>query len=229
MRMNPVMQEPDTATQSAPAPRRGAGEDPVKRRQILEGARKVISAKGFDAASMNDITRAAGVSKGTIYVYFENKEQLFEALIAEEREQQARPLFEDMDAEPDIARALAAFGRKLVKLVTSPQVLRAQRVVIGVTERMPDMGRTFYEAGPLRGARFLQAYLDRRVAAGDMDIPDTLHAAMQFLELAQAGLVRPRLYAYTGAPPDEAEVSRAVDGAVRLFMAGYGPKSVRPA
>ena len=41
---------------------------------------------GFDAASMNDITREAGVSKGTIYVYFENKEDLFSAMIEQERD-----------------------------------------------------------------------------------------------------------------------------------------------
>ena len=44
--------------------RHAAGEDPAKRAQILEGARQVFMNVGFDAASMNDITRAAGVSKG---------------------------------------------------------------------------------------------------------------------------------------------------------------------
>src|SRR5690349_16872873 len=56
--------------------RPAAGQDPAKREQILEGARRVFIEMGFDAASMNDITRAAGVSKGTIYVYFANKEEL---------------------------------------------------------------------------------------------------------------------------------------------------------
>ena len=46
-----------------------AGQDPAKRKQILDGARRVFSQMGFDAASMNDITREAGVSKGTIYVW----------------------------------------------------------------------------------------------------------------------------------------------------------------
>ena len=55
-------------------------DDSAKRRQILEGARAVFLAQGFDAASMGEIARAAGVSKGTLYVYFENKEQLFQAI-----------------------------------------------------------------------------------------------------------------------------------------------------
>jgi AcrR family transcriptional regulator len=53
--------------------RPAAGQDPAKRSQIIDGARRVFIEKGFEAASMNDITREAGVSKGTIYVYFANK------------------------------------------------------------------------------------------------------------------------------------------------------------
>jgi AcrR family transcriptional regulator len=62
-----------------------AGEDPAKRKQILDGARRVFMKLGFDAASMNDVTREAGVSKGTLYVYFANKEELFTAMIESER------------------------------------------------------------------------------------------------------------------------------------------------
>ena len=48
-----------------------APDGSAKRRQIMEGARTVFLASGFDGASMNDVARAAGVSKGTLYVYFE--------------------------------------------------------------------------------------------------------------------------------------------------------------
>ena len=64
----------DQAILQSPPAAAGAGdEDSAKRRQIVEGARNVFLAQGFDAASMNDIARAAGVSKGTLYVYFNNK------------------------------------------------------------------------------------------------------------------------------------------------------------
>ena len=63
-------------------PEAGHPEDEsAKRRQIIDGARAMFLAKGFDAASMNDIARAAGVSKGTLYVYFKHKEELFEAIV----------------------------------------------------------------------------------------------------------------------------------------------------
>ena len=67
--------------------------DNAKRRQIMEGAREVFLAQGFDAASMGEIARKAGVSKGTLYVYFDSKEQLFEVIVHEACEAQAKACF----------------------------------------------------------------------------------------------------------------------------------------
>src|SRR5690606_39140051 len=69
-----------------------AGADPAKREQIIQGAKRVFMKLGFDGASMNDITREAGVSKGTIYVYFENKEDLFVAMVDRERDRIANDM-----------------------------------------------------------------------------------------------------------------------------------------
>ena len=56
-------------------------------------------AQGFDAASMGAIAREAGVSKGTLYVYFKSKEELFEAIVEEQCRQQAEQIFAlDRDA-----------------------------------------------------------------------------------------------------------------------------------
>src|SRR5271165_7656537 len=83
-------------------------DDGAKRRQIIEGARAMFLSQGFDAASMNDIARAAGVSKGTLYVYFKHKEQLFEAIVQEECNAQAEGIFDldpnDHDVEAVLTR-----------------------------------------------------------------------------------------------------------------------------
>ena len=93
--------------------RPAAGQDPAKRRQIIDGARRVFIEMGFDAASMNDITRAAGVSKGTIYVYFANKEELFEALIEEERRTIFDNLYEALERGGDVRDTLISYGMAL--------------------------------------------------------------------------------------------------------------------
>ena len=80
-------------TQPSNVGRWAAGEDPAKRQQILEGAKRVFLKMGFDAASMGAIAKEAGVSKGTLYVYFKSKEELFEAIVEEQRLQEAEQIF----------------------------------------------------------------------------------------------------------------------------------------
>ncbi|MBN9072699.1 MAG: TetR/AcrR family transcriptional regulator, partial [Rhizobiales bacterium] len=104
--------------------RPAAGSDPAKRRQILDGARRIFIEMGFDAASMNDITRAAGVSKGTIYVYFASKEELFEALVDEEREVIFAGLYRALDTTEDLRESLVRFCLGLSQKITSGYVIR---------------------------------------------------------------------------------------------------------
>jgi len=207
--------------------RRVAGADPDKRHQILEGAHMVFTARGFDAASMNDIAAAASVSKGTLYVYFEDKEHLFVALIEREREKQKQGMYEALGDDPDLAHALADFGTSLVKLITSEFALSAHRIVIGVAERMPDLGREFYERGPMQGAQRLAAFLMRRAELGELAMADPALAAAQFVDLCQSTLMRPRLFNAVRKPPEEAEIARVVAAAVAMFLAQYGARARR--
>ena len=202
--------------------RRVAGADPDKRHQILEGAHAVFTARGFDAASMNDIAAAANVSKGTLYVYFEDKEHLFVALIEREREKQKQGIYEALADDPDLAHALASFGERLVRLITGGFALSAQRIVLGVAERMPELGREFFERGPMQGTRRLAAFLQRRVEVGELAIADAGLAAAQFIDLCQSTLTRPRLFNAVPVPPDDEEIARVVGSAVTMFLAQYG-------
>jgi AcrR family transcriptional regulator len=100
----------------APADR----EDRTKRRQILNGAREVFLAMGFDAASMGEIARRAGVSKGTLYVYFASKEQLFEVITHEQRLAQVEGLFAFDSDDHDVEAALTRLGRGYIKFLSRP-------------------------------------------------------------------------------------------------------------
>src|SRR5262245_43019487 len=90
------------------------GVDPAKRRQIIDGASRMFLAQGFDAASMGAIAREAGVSKGTLYVYFKSKEELFEAIVEEQRRQQAEEIF-TFDGKAAIEIELRRVGVGLVR------------------------------------------------------------------------------------------------------------------
>lgn len=211
-----------------PAGRRGrppAGHDPAKRRQIIEGARRVFMEMGFDAASMNDVTRAAGVSKGTIYVYFPGKEELFEALIEEERRAIFGDLYEALDRGDDLRDTLVRYGIALAVKITSDKVTHAQRTVIGICERIPELGARFYERGPKVGHGKLVEFLKRAIARGDLDIPDVELAAYQFTDLSLAGYYRQRLFGYRTAAPSLDEIRATVISGVDLFLKAYGTGS----
>jgi AcrR family transcriptional regulator len=204
--------------------RRAAGEDPAKRGQIIDGAKRVFMSMGFDAASMNDITREAGVSKGTIYVYFENKEDLFAAMIERERNRVVQTIKHALDDHDAIEEALFDFGVTLTTHMTADATIRAMRMVVGVSDRMPQLAKRFFAATPESGFTVLQAYLDRQVAAGALDIEDTDLAARQFIELCLAGMLKRRLFSEMTEIPERSYIEKAASSAVRLFQAGYGPK-----
>jgi len=216
------------AAGSAPS-RRVAGQDPAKRQQILDGARSVFLRVGFDGASMNDITREAGVSKGTIYVYFENKEDLFGALIERERRTKLAMLTETLNERGTVRETLMRYGMALATLLTSKQLTRVQRMVIGITERMPELGKLFFDTGPDSGKGHLVAYFDRQTEAGTLDIPDGELAAQQFFALCSGGLTRKCIFGALDAPPDEELIARAVDSGVDMFLAYYGTDALNEA
>ena len=126
-------------------------QDSAKRRQIMEGARAVFFASGFDGASMNDVARSAGVSKGTLYAYFESKEDLFKEIIKEQKALTAERLC-GFTRGGDVREMLADFGRRLLLKLTDPAHISLGRVVIGATEKFPAVGRALWEAGPQYGA-----------------------------------------------------------------------------
>jgi len=197
-----------------------ADEDSAKRRQIVEGARAVFLAQGFDAASMNDIARAAGVSKGTLYVYFKHKEQLFEAIIEQECEAQAEGIFDLDPDDHDVAAVLTRLGNTYARFLCRPEKASAIRTVIAIADRMPDLGRKFYERGPARGIVRLADYIAAQVRAGLLVVEDFEIAAAQFMEACQATLYKSMIFNFAGVPRPE-QIERVVRIAVATFLAAY--------
>ncbi|RDI60233.1 TetR/AcrR family transcriptional regulator [Microvirga subterranea] len=196
----------------------------LKRRQILEGARQVFLAQGFDGASMGEIAKVAGVSKGTLYVYFDSKEKLFEALTTEEKRGLAEVLFKLDADEPDVRAVLTKLGRTYLRYFGRPEHISSIRMVIGAAEKFPRLGQAFFEAGPCQGIARLKAYFDSQVRAGRLSIDDTEVAAQHFLDLCASGITR-RLLFSVGEMPTEPEIERNVEDALRVFFAAYGPKA----
>jgi AcrR family transcriptional regulator len=197
-----------------------AAEDSAKRRQIVQGARSIFLARGFDAASMSDIAREAGVSKGTLYVYFDNKEQLFEAIVHQECLVHAEGVFDLDPKDHDIDAALTRLGNGYIQFLCDPDKASALRTVIAIADRMPEIGKIFYETGPAVGITKLADYLRAQTDAGLLMVDDCEVAAAQFLDACKATLFMPVMFNFREAPALE-RISHVVGIAVRSFLAAY--------
>ncbi|MDA9505428.1 TetR family transcriptional regulator [Bradyrhizobium sp. CCBAU 11386] len=197
-------------------------EDSSKRRQILDGARKVFMDLGFDGASMGEIARAAQVSKGTLYVYFADKCALFEAILEQEALQYGQVVF-NFDPARDAETTLKEFGRAYIHLLCRPGGGSAIRTVMAIAERMPDVGRRYYARVLDKTINRLSDYLKTHAASGDLTIDDCDLAASQFMELCKASLFLPFVFQAAPAPSEE-RMTEVVDSATRMFLAAYRAK-----
>jgi AcrR family transcriptional regulator len=194
-------------------------EDSAKRRQILDGVRAVFMNLGFDGASMGEIARAAGVSKGTLYVYFADKSRLFEAIVEQEVLEQGKAAF-NFDLTRDVETTLKDFGTAYVQLLCRPGGGSSTRTVMAIAERMPEVGQRFYNNVIALTINRFATYLDARVTAGEIAIDDCQLAASQFMMCCQASLFMP--FIFQAAPaPSPAEIARVVDSAMNMFLAAY--------
>jgi AcrR family transcriptional regulator len=198
-------------------------EDNSKRRQILDGARKVFMDLGFDGASMNEIARAAGVSKGTLYVYFADKSRLFEAIVEDEALEKSKIAY-NLDPRRDAETTLREFGQAYIGTMCRPGGGSSIRTVMAIAERMPEVGRRFYNNVIALTIARLAAYLEVHTRSGDLEIEDFQLAASQFMQMCQASLFMPFIFQAAPAPSPE-RIAQVVKSATRIFLAGYQAKS----
>jgi AcrR family transcriptional regulator len=198
----------------------GDASHTAKRRQIMDGARLVFLEQGFDAASMGEIARKAGVSKGTLYVYFKSKEDLFEAIFEEESAAQVERIFSLDPDDHNVEDVLITLGRGYAKYLCQPDRLSPLRTVLSIATRMPELGERFYIAGPLTGIRRVRTYLEAQITAGILEIEDPEVAAAQLLDTFQSTLFKPMMFSNAGPPADE-RIDHVVRIAVRTFLAAY--------
>lgn len=189
--------------------------------QVLAGARDVFLAHGFEGASVDDIARAAGVSKATLYSYFPDKRLLFLEVAATECCRQSDQAQHDIDMSGPPQQVLEQVGRHFLTFILSDFGQSIFRICVAEADRFPDLGRQFYNSGPAVMHKALVEYLQAAMGRGELQIDDFDLAADQFGELCKADLW-PRLIFNVTPRFSPAEIDRVLHGAVATFMARYG-------
>ncbi len=195
-----------------------------RREAILDVAAEVFMEVGYSAASMSVIAARVGGSKGTLYNYFKSKEEIFLAHVDRHCAWIQDAMDEMISQGTDVRLVLRGLGHTLLTVVTTGFGLRNFTLIASEAGRAPEIGRAFYEAGPVRGARRLTDYIQGAVNAGLLRPCDPEIAAHQFVGLCQHRLFKARLCNF-GPEPTDAEIDAEVAAAVKTFMAAFGPVS----
>ena len=194
-----------------------------QREAIINAARQAFFEGGYTGTSMSSIAWRLGGSKGTLYNYFRNKEDLFVALLLDFCARWANHMRgATMQASP--AESLMAFAEPYLTQLFSEEGVRLFGVLVAESHRNPRLGRMFYEIGPLRGLERLIAYLEACNAQGVISAPSGALAASQFLALCRGSTYLELLLNLT-SPPSSTEIHTQAAQAVGTFMRLYGAGS----
>ena len=139
--------------------------------EILSAAIEVFGEVGFARAKLDDVARKAGVSKGTLYLYFDSKEELFRRLVQE----RIVPCFEKAEeylreSQGTAREMLEWFIRRSWEAVRQPEMVSIARLVHAELANFPDLSRFYFEAVILRNRSLLNQILERGRSTGEFRV-----------------------------------------------------------
>lgn len=146
--------------------------------ELLDAALAEFFEKGFAAARLEDIAARAGVSKGTIYLYFGSKDEMFEALvraIPQANVETARAIASDASVPaPELMRRLLQFMGVLIR---DERMQKFPRLIISDGGRFPKLAETYKREVVARGVGIMSAVIERGIAEGTFRKVDVRKAA----------------------------------------------------
>jgi AcrR family transcriptional regulator len=194
----------------------------TKREQVVAAARKLFLDAGYGATSMDAIAAEACVSKRTVYSHFQNKENLFAAIMGD----MCNILSDSNPNEPSSSdnpeKVLKQVGLYIMQSVFKPEALDVFRVVLAESSAFPELGKAFWKAGPNVMKNYLAEYLRELDHQGVLKVKNPDLSAFQFM-----GMVKwpyhMRLLFGAGNSPTEGDIEESLDLAVLTFVNGLKP------
>lgn len=202
-------------------PKRGRKYD-----QVLEGARDVFLSDGFSGANVDDIARAAGVSKATLYSYFADKRMMFNEVVRTECDRMNERLASEIDDSMKVRDVLLHAASGLLRFLLSPPTMQLFRICVAESESFPELGHAFYQSGPVEGKDRLCEFLTCATQQGLLAIDDVQMASDQFSELCKARLFLRATFGVQSVFSEE-EIDWVAREAVTTFWARYGVLDAR--
>jgi AcrR family transcriptional regulator len=188
--------------------------------QIRAGAQRLFLERGLAGTGTDAIASEAGVSKQTLYVYYQSKEELFvdvmRHLIHESPQNRLQVDEESLQTLEDVRQTLNVMARGLIANLMQPDYLGLIRVVIAETPRLPQLGSLFRSAVPERVMENVSAILESAREGGVIGPVDTEATSRMFAGALLTFAILDGLLVGDG-PPRPPEPER-IEGVVDVFM-----------
>jgi TetR/AcrR family transcriptional regulator, mexJK operon transcriptional repressor len=197
----------------------GRPKDLAKGAAILEAAKRMFTVHGYERTSMDQIASEAGVSKLTVYSHFGDKEALFAAAVKSHCETQLPDALFEPSPETPLRERLQEIARAFFAMVSSPEAIAGHRIMCTPQITSSPLPALFWKAGPQRTQAVFASLLQRRVEAGELEIPDVQMASSQFFALLKGEVHAQMVFGCCGeARPVEDHLNACVD----MFLRAYG-------
>ena len=194
----------------------------------MDAATTVFLKKGYVGTSMDEIAEIAGVSKQTVYKHFADKDRLFAEIVlatTDDVDQTVRVLAGTLADTRDLEKDLREVARRFLGRLMAPQLLRLRRLVIANADRLPELGRAWYEQGFGRVLSTLATCFRGLVKRRLLYMDDPLVAANHFVGMLLWIPVNQAMFTGNHHLCTRAELAHHADVAVAAFLNAYGSKS----
>jgi len=188
-------------------------------REICAAALDVFAEKGFAAAKLDEIASRAGVSKGTLYLYFKDKEELFRAVVRDTVSPNVDHLRDAiMASDLPVAQIVPMFLARLSMVASTMPLGRVVKMVIGESGNFPELAKVWHDQVVSKALGAMIGLIEKAQAKGEVRPGDPRFHAFSLMGPMLMGLMyREVLQPAGGAPIDIEALARqhsetALDG-----------------
>jgi AcrR family transcriptional regulator len=151
-----------------PSPGKRELQKEARRIAIIDAALEEFTAQGFTATKLDDVAVRAGIGKGTIYLYFDSKESLFEEVVRRNL-LGGREMIENFitNFEGTTAELLATHFRHMYSFMQNDKIPPLVAMVLGEAVRFPSLSRFFHDEMIKHSQDVMRRIIQRGVASGE--------------------------------------------------------------
>lgn len=194
-----------------------------RREAIIETAAELFTEVGFDEASMSELAKRVGGSKGTLYGYFASKESVLVAVVESFAKDRLADAVAELQPERAGPRALSdtltRFGQEILRDMANDKSTVAVHRMIMAEARRSNIGELFYNSGPRQCIEALAALLGGAITNGTLRAAQPQVLALQLVSLLTAEISE-RQYQQHPTALALAEIDQMVTRAVEMFLRG---------